>query len=162
PGRDDPTALWCAGYVLAFLAFDLDAAMLLIERACALNPNSAMAWNRAGYVKAYLGDYATSIENFERAIRLSPVDPLLYLSQIGLAMSYTLVGRYDDAVRWAERAVSEQPNYPVSLRVLAAALALSGRLDEARRVTSELLRVAPPTRLSNVAHIASKLFRRTE
>jgi TolB-like protein/class 3 adenylate cyclase len=39
--RDDPTALALAGQSLAFLGGDLDAAALLIERACELNANSA-------------------------------------------------------------------------------------------------------------------------
>ncbi len=63
-GRDDPTALALAGQSLAFLGRDLDAGALLIERACELNPNSAAAWARAGFVKLWLGDHATAIANF--------------------------------------------------------------------------------------------------
>jgi TolB-like protein/Tfp pilus assembly protein PilF len=150
-GRDDPTALALAGQSLLYLGSDLDAGALLIERACELNPNSALAWARAGLVKMYLGDHATAIANFERAIRLSPVDPELYQTRTGMAASYFLAGRYDDAVACAERALSEQPNFLAARRILAAAFALSGRLDAARRAMAEFVRARPQVRLSNFA-----------
>jgi tetratricopeptide (TPR) repeat protein len=134
----------------------------LIERACALNPNSAIAWNRAGLVKAYLGESAAAIENLERAMRLSPVDPLLYLSQVAMGFAHFCAGRYDDAVAWLERSSNERPDYPVSLRIKAAALAQSGHLDEARQVMAKLLRVAPQTRLSAHARSALTVIRRRE
>ena len=52
---------------------------------------------------------------------------------------------------WAERAVSEQPRQVPSHRLLAAGLAMSGRLDAARSVMAEGVRLAPHVRLSNVA-----------
>jgi tetratricopeptide (TPR) repeat protein len=149
-GRNDPTALALAGQSLAYLGGDLDAAALLIERACELNPNSALAWARAGIVKEYLGDQTTAIANFERATRLSPVDPEFYHTLMGMAGAYSLLGKYDDAVAYAERAVSEQPNFLASHRVLAAAYAMSGRLDEARRTMADFVRARPQVRLSNV------------
>ena len=149
-GRDDATALWSAGQALATLADELDAGALLIERACALNPNSAMAWNRAGMAKLHLGDTATAIANIARAMRLSPVDPFLAAFQSNMATAYFLAGDYDTAVMWAERAVSEQPDFVLGQRVRAVAYALSGRLDEARRAMAELLRLVPRMRVSNV------------
>jgi tetratricopeptide (TPR) repeat protein len=149
-GRDDATALSCAGTTLARTTGDPEAGALLIERACAINPNSALAWNGAGWVRLWLGDLATSIANFERAVRLSPVDPLLYLCLNGIAQAHFMAGRYDDALAWAERAVSEQPNYLTAYRLQPPAYALSGRMDEARRAMAELRRLAPQMRLSNV------------
>jgi TolB-like protein len=149
-GRDDPTALALAGRSLAYLGGDLDTSVLLIERACDLNPNSALAWGRAGMVRSYLGDHATAIARFERAIRLSPVDPELYQSLVGIATSYLLEGKYDDAVALAVRSVSERPNWVSGLRFLAAAYAMSGRLDEARRTMAEFVRARPQVRLSNI------------
>ncbi len=97
----------------------------------------------------YLGDHATAIANFERAIRLSPVDPDLYQTLIGMAASYFLLGKYDNAVACAERSVSEQPGFIASRRILAAAYAMSGRLDEARRTMADFVRARPQVRLSN-------------
>src|SRR5262249_17940849 len=44
-GKDDPTALWSSGLALAYLAGELETGAAHIERALALNPNSAAAWN---------------------------------------------------------------------------------------------------------------------
>ena len=38
------TALWSASCVLSYLGRDPRAGAVLAERACALNPNAAMAW----------------------------------------------------------------------------------------------------------------------
>jgi TolB-like protein/Flp pilus assembly protein TadD len=148
-GRDDPTALALAGRSLAYLGRDLDAGALLIERACNLNPNSALAWTRAGIVRSFLGDHATATANLERAIRLSPVDPELYQTLAGMAMSYSMQGKYDDAVACAERGVGERPNWVSGLRILATVYAMSGRVDDARRTMADFVRVCPQVRLSN-------------
>jgi len=150
-GRSDPIALALAGQSLAYLGRDLDAGALLIERACELNPNSASAWVRAGVVKFWLGDHATAIANFKRATRLSPVDPERYHTFIGMVGAHFMQGKYDDAVAYAERAVSESPNFLASHRILAAAYAMSGRLDEARRTMADFVRARPQVRLSNFA-----------
>jgi len=150
-GRDDALALSGAGSALAFLAGDLDAGALLTGRGCALNPNSATAWSNAGWVKALLGDPEPAIANFERAMRLSPVDPFLHRFQNGVARAHFVAGRYDEAASWAERSVSEQSNWIGSQRTRAASLALAGRMDEARHAMADLLRVAPRMRLSNVS-----------
>ncbi len=63
---------------------------------------------------------------------------------------------------WLERSSNERPDWPASLRIKAAALAQSGRLDEARQVMAKLLRVAPQTRLSTHMRSALTLMRRRE
>jgi hypothetical protein len=45
----------------------------------------------------------------ERAVRLDPLDPLLFNLESGLAAAHFLAGRYDVAATWAERALHEQP-----------------------------------------------------
>jgi hypothetical protein len=46
-------------------------------------------------------------------------------------------------VEWARRAVQVNPNLRYPYRVLAASLALSGRVDEAKQVAAEMLRRYP-------------------
>lgn len=57
-------------------------------------------------------------------------------------------GAYEEAVIWAVRSVSEKSGWALSQRNFSAALALAGRLDEARSAMAELLRLAPTLRLS--------------
>jgi adenylate cyclase len=148
-GRDDANALVNAAAALAFVGREPEAAALLIERACTLNPNGAQGWSVAGLVKVYLGDPDGALADLARAARLSPVDPLFFAIHLNMAQAHFFAGRYDEAVAWAERAVSEQPRHPVSLRYLAAGLAMGGRLNEARRAMAEHVRLEPLVRISN-------------
>src|SRR5262249_58381870 len=43
-GKDDAMALSRGGHTLAYVAHDLDAGRVFIDRALALNPNLAFAW----------------------------------------------------------------------------------------------------------------------
>jgi tetratricopeptide (TPR) repeat protein len=152
-GGDDAIALANAGAVLAYLGMDPEAGALLIERACTLNPNSALAWSRAGLVTIYLGDHPTAIANFERAIRLSPVDPGRYLFLMGMGYALCLAGRPDEAVGFAERALSERPDYAPALELRTVAYAAAGRIDEARRSLQDFIRVNPQIRVSTIADL---------
>jgi len=161
-GRDDAAALWSAGYVIGYVGRDLDAGLRLIERSCALNPNSAIAWNRVGWLNSFLGNHGTATEFFQRAIRLSPADPLLHLSQFGMAMALLHLERYDEAVTWAERAVQEQPDHTVTYQGLAITLAMAGRLEEASRALATFLRRAPEWRAPSASSPNRAMYRREE
>jgi adenylate cyclase len=132
-GHGDELALCRAGWVLAYLCHDLDLGAALIERALALNPNLQIAWRMNGNVKIYLGDLESAIEHFTRSINYSPRDPFNFAVYTGISFAHFCAGRYDDAVAWAEKALAQAPNFVASLRVLAAAHALAGRLNEAQR-----------------------------
>jgi TolB-like protein/DNA-binding SARP family transcriptional activator len=77
-GQDDASALGLAGIALAYVGFDLDGAVSLLDKALKLNPNLASAWHVSGWVRCYLGDADTAIEHLVRAMRLSPLDPMFY------------------------------------------------------------------------------------
>ena len=51
--------------------------------------------------------------------------------------------RFDEAIDAADRALSRAPDYTAARRFLVAALALSGREEEARAQAEELLRRDP-------------------
>jgi TolB-like protein len=78
-GREDGDALWMAGRTIAYFAGDRATAASLIDRALALNPNSAHAWDARGWLRCYSGQPDLAIEAIQQAMRLSPRDPLTYL-----------------------------------------------------------------------------------
>jgi tetratricopeptide (TPR) repeat protein len=149
-GRDDPTALSHAALPLSVLGLNPKAAAHVIDWACALNPNSAMAWYVSAQTRNFLGETAAAVLNFEHAIRLSPVDPLLHQFLAAMSSALGKEGRHDEAVSAAEWAVVEQPNHLATRRALVAVYALSGRLDQARHALAELRRMAPRTRISRM------------
>ncbi len=72
---------------------------------------------------------------------------------VGTAFAHFLAGRYDEASRWAIRALSEQPNYPAANRILAASDALAGHMREAREAMAHLRELDPSLRVSNLNEV---------
>ena len=102
------------------------------ERAIALDPASIDAV--AGLALDYqnVGQFEKSLEYFDKAIRLSPHDPLLNTRYGGKASNYFGLKQYDQAIDWAHRAIASNPNNnPSAQGALIAALALTGHDTEA-------------------------------
>jgi TolB-like protein/class 3 adenylate cyclase/Flp pilus assembly protein TadD len=149
-GPDDAVALSGGGYALVFVVHDLEDGAAFIDRALALNPNLSWALHSSGWTKAFLGDSDAAIKHLMDAIRLSPLDPLTFRAQGGIAFAHFLAGRYHDAITWAEAALRERPNYLAAIRELAAANAFAGRLPEAQKAMAHLREIDPAMRVSNV------------
>ena len=148
--KDDVVALSEAGYVLAYVGHDLDAAASALDRAIELNPSSANSWHYRGMVGVWLGETLRTIEYVSRAMRLSPVDPLMYEMQSSIAHGYLHSNEFKAGAQWAERALSERPVFGSALRVAAACYGLAGRREEARGVVDRLLEADPSLRVSNL------------
>jgi tetratricopeptide (TPR) repeat protein len=149
-GKDDATALSAAGFALAYVVGDLDDGTAFIDQALALNPNLATAWINSGMTRIWLGDPDLAIEHFARAMRLSPLDPLIDWMQAATAHAHFLAGRYDMASSWAGTALRAWPDYHSALRVAAASNALAGRLEQAQKALARLRQLDPALRVSNV------------
>lgn len=149
-GRDDAVALTRGGHALAHLTGDLDGGIALLDRAVFLNPNLASAWFLGGFLRTWHGESESAIEHFERAMRLSPVDPELYRMQAGIAMAHLFAGRVDAASTWAEQAYRNLPSFLMVVGTIAATRALSGRLEEARLAMDQLRELDPTLRISNL------------
>ena len=145
-GRDDALALCRSGIALAWLADDLDAGRSLIDRALALNPNLALAWTFGGWIRNYLGDTEAAIKHFMNSIRQNPRDPHILGSYHGMAHAHFCAGDYDEASAWEEKALAEAPNYAPSLRLVAAADALAGRLERAQKAARRVRELDPAFR----------------
>ena len=63
---------------------DSESAIEIADRAVALNPNSYWTWNCRGWIHRIAGLPEEAIRSFERAIRRSPVDPLLHVTFAGM------------------------------------------------------------------------------
>jgi Tfp pilus assembly protein PilF len=71
----DPDTLATATSISAFLVGDCETEVEMSDRAVTLNPNSYHAWNCRGWVYKIAGQPEEAIRSFERAMRMSPVDP---------------------------------------------------------------------------------------
>ena len=149
-GKDDAVALASGGLALAYVARDPEGGAALINRALILNPNLTAAWYASGWVTAFLGQTDIAIEHVERAMRLSPVDPLMFLMQTVIALAHFVAGQYSEAAEWAAKANREQPNFLIPIRILVSSNALCGRLDQARNALDRACHLDPEFCLSNL------------
>ena len=116
-----------------------DKALAHGEKAVALNPNSAESHMRYGKILTQAGKYKESISELQTAISLNPIPPNVYLYSLGL--SYCFDGQYDQAIKWCERAVREDPNAMFARLFMALTYSLSGRDEEAQIEAAEVLRI---------------------
>jgi len=149
-GKDDAIALARGGHALAFVGGDLDSGVVFLDRALVLNANLAPAWTLSGWLRAYRGEPDVAIEHHANAMRLSPLDPIMYHMQVGTAFAHMLAGRYEEALSWAEPPFRAEPNYLPAVGVLAAVRALAGRVKEARQAMQHLRRIDPALHISNL------------
>ena len=156
-GWDDPVALAWGGFSLAYVVHDVEVGATLIDRALLLNPNLAEAWHFSGWVRIYLGQPEIAIEHLAHAMRLSPVDPLTFVTLMAIAFAHFFAGRYNDASLWAEKALAASPPrlrekavYHPALLIAAASNALAGRLEEARNAIARLRQLNPTPHISNL------------
>jgi adenylate cyclase len=153
-GGDDAAALATAAFVIAVVEYDYETATAAFDRSFALSSSSALALGFSSIVRAWKGDDALAVDHAERAIRLSPFDPLLYVPWIGLAYAHFAAGRFEEAATAASRASQSNPKFSMPYVLHAAALAKLRRREEARVVADRLRQVEPALTVSTAIRSA--------
>jgi adenylate cyclase len=125
------------------LGFRYDEAERAIERALSLSPNLLAVQFCAGNLRGILGDGDRALAHFERAMRISPLDPATggFIACTGAA--HLVAGRYDEALGAVERAIQTSPTFIFSHVVRVSALGHLGRINEARQAALRLLELSP-------------------
>ena len=139
---DDPLILAVLGAVHTF-ARNYGAARVMLGRAIALDPNAAWALSRLGWLDVYADRPDEAKVHFEKALRLSPLDPINFNNYVGLAAARLVAGDDNGAAELLIRALQERPNTTWIHRTLAPALLGAGRIEEAK-ASVEVLRAAFP------------------
>jgi len=142
------------------------------EKAVELNPGSACARARYGWICCAIGDFERAVAELEHAIELDPNDADSYhwlaetMNYMGeperglelantamrfsphlhgavLAHSNYLLGRYDEAIATLCDAKVRAPEFPVNYVYLAMVYTEIGREEEARAEIANLLNLVP-------------------
>ncbi|MBN3751914.1 tetratricopeptide repeat protein [Paraburkholderia sp. Tr-20389] len=140
---DCSLALTIDGFVHTNLLKQLDVGQRRYERALDVNPNDSLAWLLKGTLLAFEGEGEQAVDATERALRLSPLDPLRYFYESLGATAALSAGRYERAVELAQRSLRVNRTNTSTLRALAIAQALLGDLEAARRTVQEVLVLDP-------------------
>jgi TolB-like protein len=155
--RDDPETMWRAAHPLFILAGEAALAEAVLDRALALNPNAAGAWMVRGWLRALRDGPEAAIEACDRALRLSPFDPLGYLNACGFAIAHLVAQRFEEAIEWADRTLRDQPRVVTAIRINVVANAHLGRLDEARAALSRMLAIDPKFTITTMRALLAPL-----
>ena len=118
-----------------------DKAVVQAEKAVSLNPNSAAAHFLVGKTLSFAGSWEESIPEYKKAIRLNPIPPNNHLWSIGLSYAYT--EHYEEATKWCEKAVHQEPNDLLARMMMTVVYSLSGHDEKARTEADEVLRIQP-------------------
>jgi adenylate cyclase len=145
----DPDILAWAAIVSAFTVGDSESEIEMADRAVALNPNSFHAWNCRGHVYRVAGLLEEAVPSFERAVRVSPVDPWLQYSFAGIGYASIELRRFDEAIAAGKKALRLNRSHPGACCVLASAFAHLGRDGETREAAARLLEVNPAFSISS-------------
>jgi adenylate cyclase len=134
---DDPFVLTVLGAALT-ITHEFAAAAKMLEDATRIDPNSSWAWNRSGFLRNYLGDPETAIQHFERAIRLSPFDPMVFNSEFGIGSAHFIAGRYERAIEFFEKGLISNPRATWIRRHLTPAYIFAGQQAKAEASVRKL------------------------
>ena len=148
---DDATALAVAGFVMSMMAKhgsgDHEAALAAIDRALSINASCATALYLGAQAHGLGGlpERATSFAN--RALRLSPFDPLAFEAHMALGEAAIREGRYEESAACFARAAQASANFSTAYIFQAIALALAGRNEEAGPFLRRGLELEPGFRI---------------
>ena len=147
-GGEEPLVLAVLGAVHT-LTRSHGTARILLERAVSLDPNAAWAWSRLGWLENYTDRPEQALQNFDRALRLSPLDPMNFNNYVGIGAAHEVSGRFAESAEFHRRALQERPNAHWILRQLVSVLVGAGRIDEAKVELKRLLAAYPDARVSS-------------
>jgi TolB-like protein/Tfp pilus assembly protein PilF len=118
-------------------------ALAELEVALGLNPNLAVVYCGLGDCLAYGGDVAQAIPYFERAIALSPHDPLRWAFYSYGALAHLFARAFDAAEEWARRATRVPKCHYWGFAHRVAALGFLQRAEELDAAVADLRRIEP-------------------
>ncbi|MBK8974734.1 MAG: tetratricopeptide repeat protein [Planctomycetes bacterium] len=119
---------------------DVDAAIRYLERAYALDPDSAVYANNLGSLYWREARFAEAEPVLRRAIELEPTDPVAYMN-LGLVLQST--GQLGQAEKQYRLAIEVNPEYASTYVNYGYLLLGTPRVDEAERLLRKALELDP-------------------
>ena len=121
-----------------------DFALGLREIAIAVeyDPNMAIAHALAGIINLWDGNADKTFGHVEKAIRLSPKDPLLNAWEYYICHAHTHLKHWEEAIKWCNRSVGHTP-YFFAYIDLAVAHAWLGHKEQAKDAIDNVLKLMP-------------------
>jgi len=135
------------GYLLAGMAEmwlrNHEPARTLFKQALTLNPSLALAHAELGSSYNLANEPLAAIPHLKTALRLSPNDMHIFYPLGELAMAYSMLERWSEAIDNAEQALFRRPAYWYAQIIRINALARSGATEAATQAYDDLLTMKP-------------------
>ena len=145
----DPLVLTArsGGAIAACRCDEVDA---LLARAGAIDPDSGWVWERKGWLRAIHGEAEPALACFRRAMQLKGPRAPIANCLAGIGKAHFVAGRFEEAARWLNRALTENPGAVWLNRVLAPCYLALGERQAAARSLDRLRRAYPGITLTRV------------
>lgn len=99
-----------------------ERAVAHLEQAVTLNPSSGRAQSLLGQCYALAGNVDEGIAALEEALQLNPMNQRAWTYQGVIGLAHFAARRYDDAIAWAQRALTGRPDMITAQLTIIAAL----------------------------------------
>jgi DNA-binding winged helix-turn-helix (wHTH) protein/tetratricopeptide (TPR) repeat protein len=133
-----------------------------LESALDLDPSLAWAWAMLGAQETYSGNLDKAVENYQRALRLSPHDPMRFSYYFGIGAARYGLGEYVDALPMLEQGYIEAPGSTWAPRLIMACaveLGITNRVAETAAIVRALKPHASADELVDSAPIRDQGYR---
>ncbi len=132
-----------------------DAARPVIQKALALDNHAALGYDLLGNLDLRSGNYQAAAENFRTAAELAPARDLY---AYGAALALERLGRSEEALVFAEKAVHLRPDRATNRFLLGKLYARAGKQDTALEQLQECVRLNP--RADAAYYLLAQTYRR--
>jgi len=121
-----------------WLEGDLDRSISWLERATSLSPNYAQGIYAQAWTELMAGTADGARRHVDLAMQLSPLDPLYYAMLSLRGLTHIAAGDDQVGAEWAERGARAPGAHVLIAMIAAAAQALAGDGEKARRWAAEV------------------------
>jgi len=131
------------GLVHTNILKDLETAEKRYDAALRRNPNESLALLLRGTLQAFKGNGKLAMQDVDKALQLSPLDPMKYY-YLSLSATAALADhQYDKALELASESKALNPHHASTIRAMAIAEINLGRSKTAKKSINNLLELDP-------------------
>jgi len=141
-------AMTVEGQVNTWILKRLDVAEQFYAQALQSNPNDSLAWLLKGTLHAFRDEGKEAVRLTRHALKLSPLDPLLFYFEGHAAAALLSSGQYERALKLAKHALRLNTTHASTIRVLVAATWHLGHVQEACKYVAQHMKIDPNFRVS--------------
>jgi adenylate cyclase len=141
--RTDPAAMALLAFMRSVTHRDHGLASAMLDRVIDAAPFCGLAISLRSLTLSWLGQPQAAIFHAEQAETMAALGPERAWRDHVTALAHYGAGRYEDAAGWARVSAMHHPGLAANARVLAASLAVLGRLDDAHQAARQVLAIDP-------------------